>query len=98
VAFRVISWIFLVHGIRSTKPHEESRNSKLFFHSMKTCEHGSLWKSYFRAATLARRQARRRAALLKSAFQFLGDLFRSSAFDLMAFHHVYELAIFQESD
>jgi hypothetical protein len=64
------------------------------------CLRVSVAKTSFSAACLllVRRQTHRRAALLKSALQFLGDLLRPLTFDLMALHHVDELAIFQESD
>src|SRR5229473_6499218 len=47
---------------------------------------------------LVRRHTRRGAKLLKSALQFLSNLFGSFAFDLIALHHVNELAISQKSD
>jgi hypothetical protein len=40
----------------------------------------------------------RRAMLLKSLAQFRGNLFRSSAFDLVPLHHVHKLAVLQKPD
>jgi hypothetical protein len=36
--------------------------------------------------------------LLKSLSQLSGNLFRATAFDLVALHHVHKLAVLEKSD
>ncbi len=54
----------------------------------------------YKAATirLIAGRDRRRTMLLEGLAKFRGNLFRTSAFDLVALHHVDKLAVFQKSD